>query len=107
VKWLSNHPNAYTFEVATTTSWFPKSGYYRVQVSNGEVVAATDSTGKAQPTFTVTLDYIWDQILAARANGELNSVAFNRRGIPLESDMGPWAVGGGVRFSVRNFVQGR
>lgn len=102
--WLTNHPRAYSFEVATATSWFPKSGYYRVQVSDGQVVAARDSSGKVVDNFSLTVDGIWDQLLAARAKGELNSAFFNQRGVPVESDMGPWPVDGGVHYSVRNFT---
>lgn len=105
--WLGNHPQAYSFEVAIATSWFPKSGYYHVQVSIGQVVAASDSAGRAVADFTLTVDGIWDQLLAARARGELNSALFNRRGVPVESDMGPWPVDGGVHYSVRSFAESR
>lgn len=105
--WLANHPRAYSFEVATASSWFPKSGYYRVQVADGQVVAASDSTGKAVANFTVTVDGIWDALLAARTRGELNSAVFNLRGVPVETDFGPWPVDGGVHYSVRNFAAGR
>jgi len=105
--WLANHPQAYSFEVATASSWFPKSGYFRVQVSNGQVVAASDSAGHAIANFTLTVDLIWDQLLAARARGELNSALFNQRGVPVESDMGPWPVDGGVHYSVRIFAGSR
>jgi uncharacterized protein DUF6174 len=103
--WLTSHPQAYSFEVATASSWFPSAGYYRVRVSNGQVISATDPTGKPVANFTLTVDTIWDYVLAARARGELNSAVFNQRGIPVEADMGPWAVDGGVRYSVRNFTQ--
>lgn len=103
--WLTSHPQAYSFEVAKASSWFPSAGYYRVQVSNGRVIAATDPTGKAVANFTLTVDTIWDLLLAARARGELNSAVFNQRGIPVESDMGPWPVDGGVHYSVRNFTE--
>lgn len=105
--WLADHPRAYTFEVATASSWFPKSGYFLVQVSDGQVLAASDSTGKAVTNFTLTVDGIWDRLLAARARGELNSALFNQRGVPVESDMGPWPVDGGVHYSVRNFAAHR
>jgi hypothetical protein len=105
--WLTNHPQAYSFEVATASSWFPSAGYYRVHVSNGQVIEATDPTGKPVANFTLTVDTIWDYVLAARARGELNSAVFNQRGIPVESDMGPWEVDGGVRYSVRNFAESR
>ena len=105
--WLARQPRVYSFEVATESSWFPRSGYYRVQVSDGQVVAARDSSGQAVPDFTITVDGIWDELLAARASNELNSARFDLRGVPLEADMGPWAVDGGRRYSVRNFAASR
>jgi len=105
--WLGDHPLAYRFEVAVASSWFPKSGYYRVLVSNGQVVAAVSSTLQVVADFTLTVDTIWDYLLAARARGELNSALFNVRGVPVETDMGPWPVDGGVHYSVRNFVESR
>ena len=103
--WLGAHLQAYRFEFASASSWFPKSGYYSVQVSNGQVVAASDSAGGAAPDFTLTVDTIWDRLLSARARGELNSALFNRRGVPIETDMGSWPVDGGVHYSVRNFAE--
>jgi len=100
-------PLAYTFEVATASSWLPRSGYYRVQVSNGQVVAARDSSGQAVADFGITVDGIWDELLEHRARGELNSARFDERGVPVEVDMGPWAVDGGVHYSVRNFAASR
>ena len=105
--WLTTHPQSYSFEVASTSSWFPSAGYYRVHVSHGQVIEATDPTGTPVADFTLTLDTLWDYVLAARAKGELNSAVFDRRGIPVESDMGPWEVDGGVRYSVRNFAESR
>ena len=105
--WLGSRPEAYTFEVATESSWFPKSGYFRVEVLAGGVVSARDATGQVVPGFTLTVDKIWDQLLAARANGQLNSATFDRLGIPVECDMGPWPVDGGVRYWIRDFAKTR
>jgi hypothetical protein len=105
--WLGDHPLAYRFEVAVASSWFPMSGYYRVQVSDGRVVAAVSATLQVVADFTLTVDTIWDHLLAARARGELNSALFNLRGVPVETDMGPWPVDGGVHYSVRNFAISR
>src|SRR4051812_44817909 len=66
-EWLNARPAVYSFEVAIETSWFPKSGFYHVDVANGHVVAARDSAGVAVSSFSLTLDGIWDQILGARA----------------------------------------
>lgn len=104
--WLGSHPQAYTFEVAFASSWFPKSGYYRVQVAEGRVQAATDSVGQAVP-LTLTVDSLWSWLLAARERGELNSAWFDRQGVPVETDWGPWEVDGGVHYSVRNFSRSR
>jgi hypothetical protein len=83
------------------------SGYVRVWVSNGAVVAAIDSDGRAVDDFSLTVDAIWDQLLDARENGQLHSALFNHRGIPVETNFGPWAVDGGVHHSVRRFTPAR
>lgn len=105
--WLASKVTSYTFEFASETSWFPRSDYYRIRVVDREAVEATTSDGEPVPDLTVTVDEIWDRILAAHVNGELNSVLFDRRGVPIEADMGDWALDGGVRYFVRNFVPSR
>jgi hypothetical protein len=102
--WLTGKPAAYSFEVESHFSMFPKSGYYRVQVSNGQVVSAVNPDGEPVTDFRLTIDRIWDSVLAARSRGELNSALFDHRGVPVEVDMGPWPVDGGVHYSVRNFA---
>jgi hypothetical protein len=105
--WLAGQATSYTFEVAIATSWTPKSGYFRVRVENKMVVAATDASGQPADNFTLTIDELWDRLLGARARGELNSALFNRRGVPVETDMGPWPSDGGVHYSVQRFAQAR
>jgi hypothetical protein len=106
--WLSEGATSYSFELATASSWFPKGGYVAVQVSGGRVVAAVAPVGEPSPTgVPPTLDEIWDRILDARARGELNSAQFDRHGVPVESDMGPWPVDGGVHYSVRGYTKSR
>jgi hypothetical protein len=106
--WLSEGATSYSFELATASSWFPKGGYVAVQVSGGRVVAAVAPVGAPSPTgVPPTLDEIWDRILDARERGELNSAQFDRHGVPVESDMGPWPVDGGVHYSVRGFTKSR
>lgn len=105
--WLTSHPGAYTFEVATASSWFPRSGYYHVQVLDGEVVIARDSAGQVVQGFGLTLDLIWEYLLDARTRGELNSATFDYRGVPVEIDMGQWPLDGGVHYSVQSFTRTR
>ncbi len=105
--WLAAHPQAYTFEWASQSSWVRKSGFYRIEVADGRVVTAVDSTGKAVPTLTLTLDSLWARLLTARAKGELNSAEFDAQGVPVETDLGPWPVDGGVHYWVRNFARRR
>ena len=106
--WLAVGATSYSFEISTATSWFPPKGYVRVQVDGGRVVAAVAADGVSQPDFPPpTLDDIWDFILAARQRGELNSAEFDSRGVPVETDLGPWPVDGGVHYSVRRFTRVR
>jgi len=109
--WLAEGATSYSFELATASSWFPGGGYVRVQVDGGRVVAAVAAVapgGVSQPVGPPpTLDDIWDRILDARSRGQLNSAQFDGRGVPVESDMGPWPVDGGVHYSVRGFTKAR
>jgi hypothetical protein len=105
--WLASQATSYSFEVATATSWTPKSGYYRVRVADKKVVAASDASGKPIENFSLTIDEVWDRLLAARVKGELNSALFGRHGVPVETDIGPWSVDGGAHYSVRRFVRTR
>ena len=104
-QWLSEGATTYSFELATTSSWSPTGSYVRVQVNGGRVVTVAAPSGEPAPVgLPPTLDEIWDRILDARARGELNSAQFDRRGVPVESDMGQWPVDGGVHYSVRAFT---
>ena len=105
--WLRSRAAEYTFELASVSSWFPKSGYTRVKVEDGVVVEATDPEGHPRENFTTTVDTLWDRLLAARERGELNSARFDRNGVPVEIHYGPWELDGGVAFWVRNFVRRR
>jgi hypothetical protein len=105
--WVRSRPTAYRFEVASASSWFPKSGYTRVEVEDGVVVEATDPEGNPTENFTLTVDSLWGLLLAARERGELNSARFDRNGVPVKFDYGPWELDGGVGFWVRNFVRRR
>lgn len=104
-QWLANHPETYTFEVATVTSINTNTGFYRIQVSNGQVVAAVDPEGKPVPDVTFTLDNLWDYVLAAHQKAELNRAVFNEHGVPLEVDFGTWSNDSGVHYSIRNFAE--
>jgi hypothetical protein len=103
--WVAGHPQSYSFEFATASFANSNTGYYHVQVANNQVVAASDPTGKPVANLTFTIDTLWTRVLGARDRGELNSASFNSRGVPLESDMGDWALDGGVHYSVRNFTE--
>ena len=105
--WLRSRAAEYTFELASASSWVPKSGYTRVKVEDGVVVEATDPEGNSRANFTTTVDTLWDRLLAARERGELNSARFDRNGVPVEINYGPWEVDGGIAFWVRNFVRRR
>ena len=106
--WLSEGATNYSFELATASSRFAKGGYVRVEVSDRRVVSAVAPLGTPQPLLSPpTLDEIWDRILDARERGQLNSAQFDRNGVPIESDMGPWPVDGGVHYSVRGFTKSR
>jgi len=103
VNWLARRPLAYHFEVQIT-AFYSMPGYFRVQVSDGRVVDARDPSGQPVADFSLTVDGIWDALLAARAKNELNSATFGQRGVPAEVDLGPWAIDGGMHYSVRNFA---
>jgi hypothetical protein len=103
--WLSEGATSYTFELSSWGSWFPPNGYLRVQVTDGRLVAAVADDGTSQPSRALTIDELWDRILAARERGELNSAQFDRHGVPIETDMGPWPVDGGQHYSVRAFAR--
>jgi hypothetical protein len=106
--WLSGRATNYSFEIATTSSWFPQSGYVRVQVTDGRVVAAIAPDGTPKPLSSQpTIDELWDRILAARDRGELNSADFDLHGVPIETDTGPWPVDGGMHYSVRGYTRVR
>jgi hypothetical protein len=100
--WLRTSPDDYTFEIASASSWFPRSGYYRVVVEDREVVSVTAPDGS---TFhlAITIDELWERILAARAANQLHRAQFSANGVPLDVDYGPWEVDGGVRYWIRNF----
>ena len=106
--WLANMPVDYTFEFAVATSWTPKSEFVRVNVVGGEVSAVTKLDGTPLPGWNApSIEAIWQELIKARSDGELNSAMFNQRGVPVESDYGPWPVDGGIHYSVRHFAEKR
>jgi hypothetical protein len=105
--WLASDISSYSFELTTASSWFPAGGYVRVRVANRQVVSATRADGSPFAGYTVTIDEIWTRILEAREKGQVNSVSFTSQGVPIETDLGPWPVDGGVRYSVRAFEPAR
>lgn len=101
--WLGRHPRAYSFEV-TVTAFLSRPGFVRVQVSDGQVVDARDSSGQPIADYALTVDGIWDALLAARTRNELNSAEFGPWGVPTEVDVGELANDSGAHYSVRNFA---
>lgn len=105
--WLERDVRSYSFEVSSASSWVPASGYVRVQVANRQVVSAIAPDGSPVANYTLTIDEIWARILDAREKGQVNSVSFTSQGVPVETDLGPWPVDGGVHYSVRAFEPAR
>jgi hypothetical protein len=105
--WLASNPLEYTFEIAWASSWFPRSGYTHVEVSDGVVVSATDPDGRLVEDYSLTLDTLWTYVFTARTSGELNSARFDSQGVPIEVDWGDWALDGGIGYRVQNFVKHR
>lgn len=100
--WLSNRSASYTFQVTIASSWFPASTY-GVRVENHMVVERIEIASGNRSTDGTTIDDIWETILRARNRNEVNSVRFDRRGIPLLADVGPWPADGGVAYQVRDY----
>ena len=88
--WLGRHPRAYSFEVAVT-AFLNRPGYVRVQVSDGRVVDARDSSGQPIVDYALTIDGLWDSLLLARerglvrANGEAHGEARGPAAGPVPS----------------------
>lgn len=105
--WMRMNARDYVFEVSITSSWTPPSGFFRVRVVNRQVIEAFQPNGSPAQGFTLTLDGIWDRILAAQTDDQVNAVSFDGRGVPIEADIGHWASDGGMRYSVRRFARQR
>lgn len=103
--WLALNARSYTFEVSLQAS-MPGTGYYRIRVVDRRAVEAYRPGGEPEPDLNLTIDDIWDEVLA-HAGRDLNYARFDRRGVPIEVDIGEWAADGGYRFDVRNFVLSR
>jgi hypothetical protein len=101
--WLAAGIEDYRFEVSTASSWFPRSGYVRVRVVDGEVVSATDEAGDPAEHFDLTIEELWRFILDAEADGQLHEARFGRWGVPVEVNLGRWEVDGGAAYWVRGF----
>jgi hypothetical protein len=101
--WNEMNARDYTFEVATQYSMFPRRGFYRVRVENRQVLEVFDENGAPVQGFNLTVQTIWNDILRARTDGEVNSARFDRLGVPVEINLGPWELDGGRLYSVRSF----
>jgi hypothetical protein len=105
-RWLLHRPAAYQVDVSVQASMFPKSPFHTAIVSGAEVVAVTDENGApVTQSWAISVDSLWTQILRQRAEGTLNSATFDFRGVPLDVDWGPWALDGGIHYSLRNFTR--
>lgn len=102
VDWLRGNYSDYVFDISTAWSMTPRSPYYRVRVEGDSVVSATDENGDRSRS-AATIDDVWRWILTAHEAGELNSARFDRRGVPLEVDMGDRARDGGGAVWIRSF----
>ena len=101
-RWSASHPASYSFDVSID-AFASSNGFIHVTVANGQVVQARQPYGAPDPTFTLTIDTLWNEILAARQNGSLHSAEFSLSGVPLDVDMGDWALDSGVHYTIRNF----
>ena len=83
--WLSSGPATYDFEHSSASEWFPRTGYYRTRVVNGEFAEMRDPSGKLlTQTGEYTMEDHWARILAAHASGTLRIATFSNRGVPVE-----------------------
>ena len=101
-RWSAFHPASYSFDISVR-AFVSSDGFSHVTVENGEVIDARQPSGEPIPSFTLTIDALWNEILAARQNGNLNSAVFTVAGVPLDVDIGDWALDSGVHYSIRNF----
>lgn len=101
-RWAASHPSSYQFDLTITAST-PRHGPLHITVAHDQVVSAIDDSGAPIAGFTTTIDTIWRDVLDSRARGDLNSAEFTFTGVPIEVDMGNWALDSGVHYSIRNF----
>lgn len=102
--WLSRGYTDYRFQLSWESSWFPRSDWQGIDVENGEVVRVAGEPVTSEQQIPPTIEEIWTRILEARANGQLNHAEFDRRGVPVHADMGPWPVDGGMAYWIRRFT---
>jgi len=84
--WQIDHPAHYSVEFSILTEWSSRSGYYKVTVDDGVLTHFTSEDGTPLPTehVTATLEWQWEKILSARADGALKKAVFTTTGIPVE-----------------------
>jgi hypothetical protein len=100
--WLATRPDNYYFEI-NVTSFVSSPGYYQVWVLGDVVESARDPDGQPDDNFDVTIDDVWDQLLAALDDGELRVARFDRHGVPVEVSFGDFSLDSGVTYRIRNF----
>src|SRR5688500_6319716 len=101
IDWLRQRPASYSFELTARFS-MTGSRTYDITVRDGVVVESINHAGTRE-FLDLSIDRIWDTLLKARQDEEINSVKFDDRGVPLETDIGEWALDGGFSYAVRNF----
>lgn len=102
--WLDAAIADYTFEIAVQNTALPLSGYIHVRVLDGSVASATDENGSPINDYDLTIEAMWQRILESHDSGQLKSVRFDRRGVPIEVDIAAGVSHGGYTWFVRNFA---
>src|SRR5688572_1884382 len=104
VDWIAHRTSSYTFEVTTASSWFSAQSYSVTVVNDSVTQSVHLASGAVTTGGAPTIDDIWDQILRSRDRNEIHSARFDKRGVPISVNMGPWEADGGVSFEVRHFT---
>jgi hypothetical protein len=102
--WTRHRAPNYRFDVQITSFAGHSEGWHRVTVYDGQPVEVIDPSGQPLAEWHSTIDSIWEHVLSAQAQGEVNKAVFDNRGVPVELDVGSWVVDSGVRYAVRAYT---